>query len=285
MKNYKETKRFYEAHPYPSQRVESTGDLKAKKHEEIMERILFCLGTDKNGIRGKTVLDAGCGTGEKSLYLAMQGAKPTGFDISSSSIEIARANAKKLGLDANFMVESFEEFNIEGKQKHYMKSYGNFDFVICIGSLHHSANPRGNFMRMARMVKPGGAICIGLYHKYGRMKVKIKRALFWHGESDYEKVIAKIGIGKNAPPTARASISDRLASPHESYHTIGEVKEWFDEAGFHEMKSYPKTNLDSGLAICKTELEWLAKGTGFFFMGGVKKFKKNFFRCGNWQMA
>ncbi len=282
-----ETKKFYEAHPYPSQKIESASDLHARKHEEIMERILFCLDTDKKEIGNKTLLDAGCGTGEKSLYFAMLGAKSTGFDISKSSIGIARANAKKLGLDAKFIVDSFEDFNMEGKEIHGMEekqkqgmkgnrlhgmgNNGKYDFVICIGSLHHSADPKGNFMRMASLVKPGGSMCAGLYHKCGRVRTKIKRMLLWHGESDFEKVIAKTGIWEGAPKTAYANVADRLASPRESYHTIGEVKSWFEDAGFNGMKTYPEANLDSKKDVFMKELEWLAGSMGFFFMGGKKK--------------
>src|SRR6185295_8169989 len=41
-------------------------------------------------VRGRTVLDFGCGSGQNSLLLARRGARVVGVDISASLIELAR---------------------------------------------------------------------------------------------------------------------------------------------------------------------------------------------------
>src|SRR5664280_852198 len=46
------------------------------------------------GVRGKTVLDVGCGTGLYSIRLSEGGADVTAVDISSKMIEIARRKAQ-----------------------------------------------------------------------------------------------------------------------------------------------------------------------------------------------
>ncbi len=60
-------------------------------------------------IRGKKVLDCGCGTGNLSAYLAMKDAYVKGFDISSEMLKAARANAKKNSISekCNFLCSSF----------------------------------------------------------------------------------------------------------------------------------------------------------------------------------
>src|SRR5438093_2026909 len=56
-------------------------------------------------VKGRTVLDAGCGTGYLSKKLCDQGAHVTGIDFSERMIEIARAHHP----DIDFRVDSCAE--------------------------------------------------------------------------------------------------------------------------------------------------------------------------------
>src|SRR3954449_1924846 len=51
-----------------------------------------------------SVLDAGCGTGDLSLYLASLGRKVTGIDFLEGPIKLAKQKAAERGLTANFLV-------------------------------------------------------------------------------------------------------------------------------------------------------------------------------------
>jgi SAM-dependent methyltransferase len=59
--------------------------------------------TRQGWVRGK-VLDAGCGTGEHTIYLAALGYEVCGLDLSSPAIEQARANAAARNIVAHFEV-------------------------------------------------------------------------------------------------------------------------------------------------------------------------------------
>ena len=48
------------------------------------------------------VLDAGCGTGENTLYLASLGLPVLGVDVAETALAIARAKAAKRGIEAEF---------------------------------------------------------------------------------------------------------------------------------------------------------------------------------------
>jgi len=49
-------------------------------------------------LRGRRVLDVGCGRGETSVYFAMQGAEVTAVDLSSGMLELASALASRNGV-------------------------------------------------------------------------------------------------------------------------------------------------------------------------------------------
>ena len=56
--------------------------------------------------------------------------------------------------------------------------HGAFDLVISNGVLHHTADPFLAFREISRLVRPGGYILVGLYHRYGRLVTDLRRAIF-----------------------------------------------------------------------------------------------------------
>ena len=81
-------------------------------------------------VRGRTVLDFGCGTGMNSLMLAHRGARVVGFDISESLVRIAtdRLRANGLGHAARFMVCSAHDLPLPD---------ASVDVVFGAAILHH----------------------------------------------------------------------------------------------------------------------------------------------------
>lgn len=90
---------FYEEFPYPQLPVSEKSDVAQHLHETVMKRMLASANLVPANLKNNYVLDAGCGTGEKSVYFAMHGAKATGIDISKNSLVLARKNAKKFKVE------------------------------------------------------------------------------------------------------------------------------------------------------------------------------------------
>ena len=74
-------------------------------------------------------IDLGCGTGNYAIYLASQGFKVTGIDVSAKAIRIAKENAKKKGVKCDFLVADVLSDLFEVEEK--------FDFAFEWELLHH----------------------------------------------------------------------------------------------------------------------------------------------------
>lgn len=81
-------------------------------------------------VRGRVVLDYGCGSGENTLLLAKRGARIIAVDISRELIDLARRRLSINGLDgaATFLVASAHELPVKPM---------SVDVVFGIAVLHH----------------------------------------------------------------------------------------------------------------------------------------------------
>lgn len=97
-------------------------------------------------IKGKRILDLGCGAGETSVYFALKGAKVTAVDISEEMIEVVNRLADKWGAEVETKIVIGEDMDIES---------GSYDFVFGNGVLHHLDRKKG-YDEILRVLKPGG---------------------------------------------------------------------------------------------------------------------------------
>ena len=79
-------------------------------------------------VRGKRILDAGCGSGIYAIYLSRQGASVTGLDFSSSMLALAERNARAENCAVRFLAGDFLELEIEPGYDHLLL-IGIFDYV------------------------------------------------------------------------------------------------------------------------------------------------------------
>ena len=106
-------------------------------------------------IRGKAVLDYGCGPGYQAVAMAREGAKfVIGVDINQKWLECARGLAaeNKCGDRVSFA---------EGASFLADTSHRNqFDVTLCCGSFEHFADAAMELANMKSMTRPGGKIFI-----------------------------------------------------------------------------------------------------------------------------
>jgi SAM-dependent methyltransferase len=99
-------------------------------------------------IRGRNVLDMGCGDGWLSVILAKRGANVWGYDISSSAIETAHQRAKANGVESSTHFEVASAYETPYPEKH-------FDLVIGQAILHHLGDKLALARELKRVMRPG----------------------------------------------------------------------------------------------------------------------------------
>ncbi len=83
----KEVKNFYERFPYPHTDYTIREHFFNTIHDKLMKNILSLSDLKDNSLNGLRVLDAGCGSGEKAIYCALNGSIVDAVDISQRSTE------------------------------------------------------------------------------------------------------------------------------------------------------------------------------------------------------
>jgi len=112
---------------------------------------------DHAGLKGKQVVDVGCGGGLLSEGMAAMGAQVTGIDLSERALSIARLHLYESGHVIDYRLISAEAMADEAPSR--------FDFVTCLEMLEHVPDPASTVAACARMVKPGGQVFLSTINR------------------------------------------------------------------------------------------------------------------------
>jgi SAM-dependent methyltransferase len=98
-------------------------------------------------IKGKKILDIGCGLGEVSVYFAMKGADVTSIDLSDGMLRFSKKLARINNTKINTYLASAENFKLPLSKK--------FDIIYAGNCLHH-ANIKKSIQEIKKYLKPKG---------------------------------------------------------------------------------------------------------------------------------
>ena len=141
----------------------------------IMERIV----REAKILKGKHLLEIGCGMGYDSVEFLKRGVRVTATDLTSSAVALARRHFEIEGLKP-------EDVRVENV---LALGYGDaaFDAVWANGVVHATGDTRGALQEIRRVLKPGGrAIISHFYRKPSWMYVlsRLGREPIEHREED-----------------------------------------------------------------------------------------------------
>ncbi|MFN9173132.1 MAG: class I SAM-dependent methyltransferase, partial [Synechocystis sp.] len=128
----------------------------------------FCTGRKpaKQAIR---ILDAGCGTGVGTEYLAYLNpeAEICGVDLSEGALKVAQTRLQQSGVMRDGV--SFHHLPLEQADQ----LPGQFDYINCVGVLHHLPDPIAGIQALAAKLAPGGLFHIFVYAELGRWEIQL----------------------------------------------------------------------------------------------------------------
>ncbi len=101
-------------------------------------------------LKGKTVLDIGCGGGILSESMANLGARVTGIDLSEKALGVAKLHLLESGNKVDYRMISAEELAA--------REPGSFDVVTCMEMLEHVPDPTSVIAACCALAKPGGHV-------------------------------------------------------------------------------------------------------------------------------
>ncbi|RFA27750.1 bifunctional 3-demethylubiquinol 3-O-methyltransferase/2-polyprenyl-6-hydroxyphenol methylase [Alkalilimnicola ehrlichii] len=104
----------------------------------------------RGGLKGRRILDVGCGGGLLAEGMACRGADVLGIDMAPAALEVASLHALETGVDVEYRQQTVETLAEEMP--------GSFDSVTCLEMLEHVPDPASVIAACARLVKPGGEV-------------------------------------------------------------------------------------------------------------------------------
>jgi SAM-dependent methyltransferase len=113
------------------------------------------------------VLDAGCGTGVSTEYLSHLNpqADGLGIDLSEGALAMAKERCRRSGA-TNVQFRHLSIYDADQLE-------GQFDWINCVGVLHHMPDPVRGIQSLAAKLAPGGFLHVFVYAAIGRWEISL----------------------------------------------------------------------------------------------------------------
>ena len=159
----------YETLPFPARDPEGERHVLYISTADILSKVnQYCFGGTRDFAKGLRVLVAGCGTGDSALWLAHQlrdtPSEIVALDLSAASLEVATARATVRSLtNIRWVNASLLDLPQLG--------LGAFDYITCLGVLHHLPDPEAGLQALSTVLAPDGGMALMVYGQHGRSHI------------------------------------------------------------------------------------------------------------------
>jgi SAM-dependent methyltransferase len=130
-------------------------------HQISRDRFFSFTGWNPAELKGKLVLDVGCGAGRFAEIALSCGARVVAVDYSSAADACWENHRKSADFDA-----------IQGDIYRLPFKPGSFDYVYCLGVLQHTPDVRRAFLALPEQLRENGRLAVDVYPK-------LWRNIFW----------------------------------------------------------------------------------------------------------
>ena len=228
-------------------------------HDEVREseqHFLMKTGLRPEELKGKLVLDVGCGMGRFAEVATRWGGRVVGIDLSAAAEVAARnlASREFVALQADVFALPF--------------AAQSFDIIYSMGVLHHTPDCEAAVKALAKYLKPGGVLAVWLYSGYNKWYrfsdfwrrythkmrpetlhgiLRIAVPFFYHLDQGLRRVPVVGGpvagaihhvfpVNRQKEPEARMLDTFDWYSPkYQSKHTYEQVFRWFEAMGLEDL--------------------------------------------------
>jgi SAM-dependent methyltransferase/uncharacterized protein YbaR (Trm112 family) len=190
-------------------------------------------------LRGRLVIDAGCGNGRYAYWAAHYGARVVGVDL-GGAVEAAAMNTRDLESVAVVQADLF----------HLPFSARTFDAAFSIGVLMHTGDASSAFSHLCSVVRLGGSVSVHVYGRgnpiYEFLDARLRKLTtsmsipelrsFVDRLFRIRRTLDRFHLSRVVERFVRIDqhphcIFDWYGAPEATHHTSGEVIGWFrDEA-------------------------------------------------------
>jgi len=147
-------------------------------------------------LRGKTVLDIGCGGGILAESMAQKGANVTGIDLGEKALKVADLHSLETGIAIRYELIAAEAMAA--------REPASFDVVTCMEMLEHVPDPAAIVQACSTLVKPGGHVFFSTLNRnpksylFAVIGAEYLLRLLPKGTHDYRKFITPAELAQFA---------------------------------------------------------------------------------------
>lgn len=148
-----------------------------RKRLYVYRNVVMAAETFLGGIRGRSILEVGCGRGATLLELARRGATVTGLDYSEEALAVCR------GLESRNAITGRALF-VKADARVLPFPPESFDFVFSVGLIEHFPDPLPVLAEQRRVLRPNGYLLVQVPQKYS-LYTAVKKVAIGLGKWPY----------------------------------------------------------------------------------------------------
>ena len=143
---------------------------------------------ERSVLKGKKILDVGCGGGILAEAMGQLGGEVTGIDASPNTIGVAKAHSKSVNSGVTYKQKTIEEFIATNPDE-------KFDVITCLEMLEHVPSPLGVIQSCSSLLNDDGDIFFSTINRnpksylFAVIGAEYILNLLPKGTHDYEKFI------------------------------------------------------------------------------------------------
>jgi len=156
----------------------------------IRDTVIAHFGLDndqRQPFAGLRFLDIGCGGGLLSEPMCRLGAAMTSVDAAEANVKTAKVHADEQGLKIDYRHGAAEDL--------LLNKEGDFDVILNMEVIEHTANPEAFLQSCAALLRPGGLMIIATINRTPKARLlaisMAERVLRWvpRGTHEYDKLV------------------------------------------------------------------------------------------------